>query len=843
MTYDKAFRIGEHLDLFTPTTTKGKYICPICGGDDFSISKDGQKYNCYNSGGECNKEIFKWVGERKGLSIHKAKKEDIKTYSPPKDPIVIATTVDYKSPVTEMIAEYENEASLKKYAMWLNYPGGNKVKRVLTTKRKDGREKREKNFYGYEKGNDKSKITTIWEPYHLELFSQATGKWILDLEGEKACDHALHRGLISTCILGSKATDIDHIIRLCERIKQYQIKGIIYITDNDKEGLDKAIKTREIVASQGIPFIILPITYLYPEVPEHGDFEEYSNHTKLSPEAIKTNIELTVGANLEELLNIDNSIVTVDIREKLDRAIEKPSPIEVTRQSQLLLNRLLGDEFTEDERELQITTFSQEHRVNTNDLRKTLDLMRKRKQDQEYITTIDFDNLINLPKTPLDLYYILGEKIGEEIYTQAKYLYTNPDAIFVALLPAIATLIGNRQKVLVSESTGFKVKPILRVMIVGDSGTGKSNILNASTWALQERDRQLMNTYLHLVDIWFKKPKEERDDDDKPVKLQYVFKNVNFDGLYKNLEINGGTGLILRDELKGYLKMTQSDSGYGDYPAQDLELFEGKPINKERQTSEYCYYIPDPVVNILGTVQWKVLEDVFNHRDDENGTSARWIIWCGELPEYLPPKRDKDKSWFIFLNKLLDAVTSTDIEEELQIDDDAYDYLVNWYTTKIKPLIKQYNAPQIKSKCTKSITEAIKLAQTLHPIQYHFRGSLISSQKGESTKLVEVKSNSIVKEEMIIACHVSEHLLGHFIYGHTITQDSLIEGVVAKILAKIKAKNELTVSECYRSLGGTKQKISRDRIGDIFKQLIDLGLVKQIDSHKGLKVKINTDKD
>ena len=144
MTYDNAFKIGEHIDLFTPTTTKGKYICPICGGDDFSISKDGQKYNCYNSGGECNKEIFKWVGERKGLSIHKAKKDEIKTYSPPKDPIVIATTVDYKSPVTEMIAEYENEASLKKYAMWLNYPGGNKVKRVLTTKRKDGKEKREK---------------------------------------------------------------------------------------------------------------------------------------------------------------------------------------------------------------------------------------------------------------------------------------------------------------------------------------------------------------------------------------------------------------------------------------------------------------------------------------------------------------------------------------------------------------------------------------------------------------------------------------------------------------------------------------------------------------------------
>ena len=302
MTQEHVFRIGDHTDLFTPTSTKGKYICPICGGNDFSIAPDGEKYNCYNSGGECNKDVFKWVGDQKGLFKGKTR-QSFAVPSQPKEPITLATLVDTQSFVSsDLINHYRTELTLSDYEFWLNYPHGNKVKRVVTTTQKDGKRKREKSFYAYEKDNDKSKVTTVWDPYHVELFSQAKDKWILAHEGEKATDSAIEKGLISTCLLGSKATDKDFIKRLCERIKQYEIKGIIYISDNDKQGKDKANKLAYQVADNGVKILILPVNLLHKDIPDKGDFWEYSKLTNLSPTALKTNIELTVSNNLDNLL-------------------------------------------------------------------------------------------------------------------------------------------------------------------------------------------------------------------------------------------------------------------------------------------------------------------------------------------------------------------------------------------------------------------------------------------------------------------------------------------------------------------------------------------------------------
>ncbi|NDD54295.1 hypothetical protein EBZ39_10540, partial [bacterium] len=43
-----AFSILEHLSKLEPSDHAGKYICPACGGNDFSVNEETGAYNCFN---------------------------------------------------------------------------------------------------------------------------------------------------------------------------------------------------------------------------------------------------------------------------------------------------------------------------------------------------------------------------------------------------------------------------------------------------------------------------------------------------------------------------------------------------------------------------------------------------------------------------------------------------------------------------------------------------------------------------------------------------------------------------------------------------------------------------
>ena len=43
-----AFSILDHLDALEPSNEPGKYRCPACGGNDFTVNKDNGAFNCWH---------------------------------------------------------------------------------------------------------------------------------------------------------------------------------------------------------------------------------------------------------------------------------------------------------------------------------------------------------------------------------------------------------------------------------------------------------------------------------------------------------------------------------------------------------------------------------------------------------------------------------------------------------------------------------------------------------------------------------------------------------------------------------------------------------------------------
>lgn len=166
-----------------------------------------------------------------------------------------------------LIHQYERESELRKsnsqnsHTITIKYDETNYVKRVCKFDKKSQTWK--KDFYPHQ-GNKKGLGNRyLWNCYHEDELKKAQGKWITWHEGEKATDYMRSLGIISTCIVGSGFKCPIIIRNALTAISEYDIAGVIYFADNDEQGIAKANYIKEEASKMGIPFIILPIQYLF----------------------------------------------------------------------------------------------------------------------------------------------------------------------------------------------------------------------------------------------------------------------------------------------------------------------------------------------------------------------------------------------------------------------------------------------------------------------------------------------------------------------------------------------------------------------------------------------------
>lgn len=191
-----------------------------------------------------------------------AKNDDFKA-------IKLAYHVDLINSCNGLITEYENEKNNDSYRIELIYDRDHKVSRV----KKNGK----KSFYCSQKGKKGLGDRSLWQPYHHLDLIHAKGLWILWHEGEKAADYAINIGLISICIVGSGFKCSIIISNALHAISAFDIEGIIYLADNDDQGMKKAGYIKEIVDKQyaDLPFLIIPVKAIFPEAKKGDDFVEF----------------------------------------------------------------------------------------------------------------------------------------------------------------------------------------------------------------------------------------------------------------------------------------------------------------------------------------------------------------------------------------------------------------------------------------------------------------------------------------------------------------------------------------------------------------------------------------
>jgi hypothetical protein len=473
-----------------------------------------------------------------------------------------------------------------------------------------------------------------------------------------------------------------------------------------------------------------------------------------------------------------------------------------------------------------IALFCHQNRIPEKLIRTALEERKKDSYFQEEIKHfLDLDNLTATPKRSLDLPFLLGDGLGNLFIKQAKGIPTNPDALFCLFLPAIASLIGTKQHIVANYATNFVVPYIFRVAMVADSGSAKSAVLKNATWGVEIINKRNLKRYLSEFKEWELTPEKERGE--KPKREKILFKDFNFEGLYKALEESGhGSGLVIRDELNGYFMMIISNrSGQGDNIQKDLELFEGGEVDKLRMSDDCTYNIPMTAVSMVGCLQWSVLENIYNHKADDSGISPRWNFYAGDLPEYKLMDRTVDTEFTDKMVNIANHFRSAILPDILELSDNAYEYLQNWFNGDMRMQRLKANFIQEKSKHNKILSDCIKLAGILHNLHIALNTGLVEDV------------NEIGVEIMMLACYLSEFFLSQYLYCFLKCQGQMLDGQLTRILEIVQKKGECTANDIKKAMGGSGCKLSANEVGDLALRLVDLKKLERVSTNKGVRVK------
>lgn len=792
------FNIQDYIEYLTPSPKKekNKYICPVCGGHNLSISKNSPKYDCYN------------CGDTQGIA---------------------------KTLLAEYAPKEEKKIRFQQYREWIYTDReGNPLVKVCRIddgfgKRKIWQQRYENNQWINGLDNLSKEKIAIFNYQEIKQKIKA-GEIVFLVEGEPCCDALNELGLIATTNLGgSDEWNTKHTQDLIEiiSIDNSLTKIIVLSPDRDVKG----IRHMERIY-QDFPLA----QWLYP-----------------NPQSPLWNIKIPESQGLDMIDWIEEmkaqKLTNQQIRSIiLDSLEDKPRnlKLEVINDSKIInhplfhpitcqelkgkIEELCNDNLSQVDIELEINRIATKYNRIPTEIRRIYHAIRRENEQDEQVNELleTLPDIIKIPNTDLDLYKILPPDLAASICELAEAMPTAPEALFTVLLPTWACAMGQKSRIVAKVSSGYTQPAILRTAIVAYSGERKSPALKSATKALQimeenayQKYRQELADYEQLLEIY--DPKSGEPKPKKPQRKRYMVSDINFEGLIAVAKDNPSL-LNMVDELAGYFKrMNKFSHGKGDDIERDLSLFNGGSLMKDRATEQI--FIENTTISAVGTIQWEKLKELQQGYGEEDpaGILSRWLFCAKKLPAgYLDLLNDSEQQPSLdFYNEIiisaLHDLPKTDYILSLpakKIFQEWQHQLVNQMSSQpIEAMRVAY--PKFESYC-------LRLTLIFHCL-WGIYDETATSVSGETVQKAIYATNWFISQYRYILAKNA--------------QSNNIEGNVLRLLTLLERKQELTLGQA-RKYDRTLYKLKETDLTILFEALCSANVAKKIPNTKTLKIKL-----
>ena len=231
---------------------------------------------------------------------------------------------------------------------------------------------------------------------------------------------------------------------------------------------------------------------------------------------------------------------------------------------------------------------------------------------------------------PLDL---LPRELQDYVNAAAESLNVDVSFILLPLLGALGAAVGNARSIRLKR--GFIQPPIIWTAIIGRSGSRKSPALDAGTFAIMERERELMQQNKQALEIynnalaeWEAKLKKERGvKPEAQSLLTCLMDDMTLEALADAIQENPHGVIVKKDELSHWFTaFDQYRPGKGGDVTRWLSLHTGAFFGLDRRTDKRRYRIHDPRVCITGGIQPQVLARALTEDFFERGLPARFLF-------------------------------------------------------------------------------------------------------------------------------------------------------------------------------------------------------------------------
>ncbi|MCF8423926.1 MAG: DUF3987 domain-containing protein [Bacteroidia bacterium] len=244
---------------------------------------------------------------------------------------------------------------------------------------------------------------------------------------------------------------------------------------------------------------------------------------------------------------------------------------------------------------------------------------------------IDFntiENEVNVDDNifPTDVFPTIFKDL---IFDLKKSLNFPTDYTGTAILTAIAATIGTTAKVKVKGS--WYEYASLYSVIVGNAGANKTHPVNQMFNILRDIDKLAINKYANDYSEYEeylnldKKTKLLTPKINKPILIKSILTNFTPEILYQRLNDNQRGCTVLSDELTTFLEGMNNYSK-GDQTSVYLSMWSHQPTSIDRVGNPIPLFIKNPFLNIIGSLQPRMLKQSFPIHKMNNGFLQRFLF-------------------------------------------------------------------------------------------------------------------------------------------------------------------------------------------------------------------------
>jgi CRISPR-associated protein Cmr3 len=425
---------------------------------------------------------------------------------------------------------------------------------------------------------------------------------------------------------------------------------------------------------------------------------------------------------------------------------------------------------------------------------------------------------------------LLPENLDTPLRGLAGALNLPVEAYYLPLLCVAASCIPSLTRLEIDPRFQFLAPSILWGGLVGETGSGKSHIINTLTQPLKDIQAELYQNYQNRLAAYQtalreydrrKKNEDAGEPPEKPKTISLYAANYTLEAVAQILGQQPDRGLLITpDELAVFLGSMDAYRKRGADRAHWLSLYNGDALKVDRKTSDQIF-VRYTSVSIIGGIQPSILQKIWQEdRDFGDGLWSRFA-WV-RVP--LVPRSRAQTGPIHNPRKLLENVyrrLQALPPQQHVLDDEGHRLWEEW-ESEIDELILTEPNEQIRATLPKTKERAARIALVLHCLDAACAGTIPSKVVPAST--------------LARAIHFTRWLQNQtkLLYGELGESSSPEASLVIRFVKRFQGAGPIDLRRC-RAWWPARRKPAMSEIRKFVEGVVQMGQARWLD-HKTVEV-------